>query len=53
MCTGKLPDRDRRKEHVAMVTDGVFRILIRRCLQRDPEARPTMEEIIRELEKLV
>ena len=53
MCTGKLPDRDRRKEHVAMVTDRVFRTLIRRCLQRDPEARPSMEEIISELEKLV
>ena len=53
MCTGILPDRDRREEHVAMVTDREFRTLIRRCLQRDPEARPSMEEIISELEKLV
>ena len=53
MCTGKLPDRDRREEHVVMVTDRVFRTLIRRCLQRDPEARPSMEEIISELEKVV
>ena len=53
MCTGVLPDRDRREEQVAMVTDRVFRTLIRRCLQRDPEARPSMDEIISELEKLV
>lgn len=53
MCTGILPNRDSREEQVAMVTDRVFRTLIRRCLQRDPEARPSMEEIISELEKLV
>ena len=53
MCTGILPNRDSREEQVAMVTDSVFRTLIRRCLQRDPEARPSMEEIISKLEKLV
>ena len=53
MCTGILPDRDRREQQVARVTDRVFRTLIRRCLERDPEARPSMEEIIGELEKLV
>ena len=53
MCTGILPDPDRREEQVAMVTDRVFRTLIRRCLEQDPEARPSMEEVISELEKLV
>ena len=53
MCTGILPDPDRREEQVAMVTDRVFGTLIRRCLEQDPEARPSMEEVISELEKLV
>ena len=53
MCTEILPDRDWREEQVAMVTDRVFRTLVRRCLQRDPEARPSMDEIISELERLV
>ena len=53
MSIGKLPDPDRREEQVAMVTDRMFRALIRRCLQQDPKERPTMEHIIGELEKLV
>ena len=36
-----------------MVTDRMFRALIRRCLQQDPQERPSMEDIIGELEKLV
>ena len=53
MSIGKLPDPDRREEQVAMVTDRMFRALIRRCLHQDPQERPTMEHIIGELEKLV
>ena len=53
MSIGKLPDPDRREEQVAMVTDRTFRALIRRCLQQNPQERPTMEHIIDELEKLV
>ena len=36
-----------------MVTDLVLQALIRRCLQQDPGDRPSMEEIISELEKRV
>ena len=32
-----------------LVTNGVFRGLVRRCLQREPGARPTTQEIIDEL----
>ena len=53
MSIGKMPDPDRREEQVAMVTDRMFRALIRRCLQQNPQDRPTMEHIIGELEKLV
>ena len=53
MSTGKLPDPERRDEQVAMVTNRVFRALIRRCLQPDPQERPSMEDIIGEIEKLV
>ena len=51
MCIRELPDPERRKEHVMLVTNVAFRDLIRRCLQTDPEARPTMQEIIDGLEE--
>jgi len=50
MCIQKLPDPERRIQQISMVTNGVFRALIRRCLHLEPEARPNMEEIIQELE---
>ena len=53
MSIRKLPNPDRRDEQVAMVTDRMFRALIRRCLRQDPQDRPSMEDIIGELEKLV
>ncbi|CAH3027821.1 unnamed protein product [Porites evermanni] len=49
MCIRQLPDPQRRNEQVVLVTNGVFRGLVRRCLQREPGARPTMQEIIDEL----
>ncbi|CAH3145365.1 unnamed protein product [Pocillopora meandrina] len=48
---GKLPDPDRRDEQVAMVKNRTLRALIRRCLKRAPGARPSMEDIIGELEQ--
>ena len=53
ICIRELPDPDRRDQQVAMVTDRTLRGLIRRCIYQDPEARPTMEDIIEELEQLV
>nr|XP_058954885.1 uncharacterized protein LOC131782187 [Pocillopora verrucosa] len=53
ICIRELPDPDRRDQQVAMVTDRTLRGLIRRCIHQDPEARPSMEDIIEELEQLV
>ena len=50
MCIRELPDPKQREEQVALVTNHVFRGLIRRCIQKDPEARPNMEEIIDDLD---
>ena len=53
ICIRELPDPDRRDQQVAMVTDRTLRGLIRRCIYQDPEARPSMEDIIEELDQLV
>ena len=53
ICIGKLQNPDRRAEQVAMVKNKVLRALIRRCLQDNPQDRPSMEDVIGELEKLV
>ena len=50
MSIRELPDSERREQQVAMVANNVLRALIRRCLETDPQARPTMEEIINEIE---
>ena len=50
MCTREFPVPDQKQQQIALVTDHVLRDLIRRCVQRNPEARPTMEEILNELE---
>ena len=36
-----------------MVKNKVLRALIRRCLHDNPQDRPSMEDVIGELEKLV
>ena len=51
MCIRQLPDPRRREEQVVLVTNGAFRGLVRRCLQREPGARPTMQEIIDQLKE--
>ena len=51
ICTRELPEPDRRDEQVAMVTNRAPRTPIWRCLERAPEARPSMEDIIGELEQ--
>ena len=52
MCIRHLPDPKQRNEQVASVTNDVFRELIQSCIKREPEARPTMEEIISDLDSL-
>ena len=50
ICIRELPDPERRDEQVAMVENRALRALVRRCLQRDPASRPSMEDIIGELQ---
>ena len=50
MCIRELPDPQNREEQVAMVTNYLFRSLMRRCLQTEPKERPHMEEVIENLE---
>ena len=50
MSIRELPDPERREQQVAMVANNVLRALIRGCLETDPQVRPTMEEIISEIE---
>lgn len=51
MCIRDLPDPERREQQVAMVTNSVLRALIRGCLETNAEARPSMEDIIDEIEQ--
>ena len=51
MCIRELPHPEGRDQQIAMVTNSVLRALIRGCVQREPAARPNMEEIIEELEE--
>ena len=53
MCLQELPDPERRDQQIAMVINSLLRALARRCLEREPAARPNMEEIIEELEEPV
>ncbi|XP_022797610.1 putative U-box domain-containing protein 53 isoform X2 [Stylophora pistillata] len=53
MSIQEMPDPERREQQVALVTNRLTRALIRGCLKTQPEARPTMEEIIDELEQPV
>ena len=49
MCIRELPDPTRQEEQVVLITNDVFRGLVRRCLQTDPDTRPAMQELIDEL----
>ncbi|XP_022809129.1 probable serine/threonine-protein kinase DDB_G0271682 isoform X1 [Stylophora pistillata] len=51
MCIREMPDPEKRVRQVAMVKNKLNRALIRGCLQSEPEARPSIQEIIDELEE--
>ncbi|XP_073233937.1 probable serine/threonine-protein kinase drkD [Porites lutea] len=53
MCIRQLPDPRRREQQVLLMTNRALRGLVRRCLQTDPEARATMQEIIDEPSRAV
>ncbi|KAL9974223.1 hypothetical protein ACROYT_G011238 [Oculina patagonica] len=52
MCIRELPYPQEIHNQIGRVTDGALRGLIQRCVQRDPETRPAMSEVICELEEL-
>ena len=51
MCRRELPDPEKREQQVALVKNKLLRALIRGCLEAEPEARPSVQEIINELEE--
>ena len=51
ICIREMPDPDRRDEQVVRMKNRWLRGLVRECLQRDPEVRPSMEDMIAELEQ--
>lgn len=52
MCIREMPEPDRRDTQVKLVKNTVIQALVKRCVQSAAEDRPSMEEIIEELEKL-
>ena len=49
MCIRQEPDPEQRLVQVMEIERGKFRILARRCLEKDPWLRPNMDTIIEEL----
>ena len=52
MCTRKLPVLENREEQVRLVSNKEFSMLILWCIEEDPVMRPSMEEVIKELEQI-
>ncbi|KAL9974239.1 hypothetical protein ACROYT_G011254 [Oculina patagonica] len=50
MCIKQLPSLREVHHQIGQVTNGALRRLIQRCVQRNPEVRPAMSEVISELE---
>ena len=46
MYTRKLPDPQRIQEQMGLVTNGVLREPVMRCVMTAPDVRPTMNEVI-------
>ena len=46
MCIRELPVPQQIQEQIGLVTNGVLRELIMRCVSRAPEARPTINDVI-------
>ncbi|XP_022791099.1 probable serine/threonine-protein kinase DDB_G0271682 [Stylophora pistillata] len=51
MCIREQPNLEHRLLQIRKVLDKKLRGIIRRCVETDPEERPTMSEVIRELER--
>ena len=46
MCTRELPVWQQTRDQIRLVTNHVLRQLIKRCVKRAPEVRPTMNDVI-------
>ena len=46
MCIRELPVPQQSQEQIGLVTNGVLRELVMRCVMRAPDARPTMNDVI-------
>jgi len=46
MCIRELPVPQQIHQQIGLVTNGVLRELIMRCVARDPEARPAISDVI-------
>ena len=52
MCVRELPVPQEVHSQISQVTNGALRGLIAQCVRMDPEKRPTMSDIIYQLEQL-
>ena len=52
MCVRELPVPQEVRSQISQVTNDALRGLIEQCVRRDPEERPTMSDIIYQLEQL-
>ena len=50
ICIRESPVPEEREQQVSAVSDNLLRDIIKRCIKREPEERPTMEEIIDSLD---
>jgi len=46
MCIRELPDPQWIQEQIGLVRDAVLHELVRQCVMRAPDARPTMSNVI-------
>ena len=51
MCIRELPVPQQTQEQIRLVTNGVLRELVVRCVQTDPESRPGMADVLTILDR--
>ena len=51
MCIRELPVPQPTQEQIRLVTNGVLRELVMRCVQTDPKSRPSIADVITILDR--